>query len=84
MNFKVDEPIEIRLMDHKGDLNYVVTGCVMNNRMLAMSITNKSGTAYSASTIQSTKTYPRKAVRGWQVELLEFVEAGLYAVMEVR
>lgn len=82
--FDVTEPVEITLTKRNGD-KLILLGVRTEEGLVRCSLTNASGgTAQSLSNLQSKGTYPRKAVKGWQAELVEFARAGLYTITQVR
>lgn len=56
------------------------------NGVISATMTNTTGGGYdqSLSNLQPTTPQPHKAVAGWQLELIEWVDASLYTVIEVR
>lgn len=81
---KLNEPVEIRLADRNGTVRYVITGAVHANGLLSLVMTSPDGTVNALSNLQSKAMFPRKAVPGWQAELVDYATAGLYQVNEVR
>ena len=80
---KIDEPIEIRFEDHRGEENYVLIAHARDGLVIT-SLQGLTGQPQSMSNLQAKGTYPRKAVRGWQDELVAYVRTGLYSVSEIR
>lgn len=75
----VSEPIEVRTAKD------VLAAWVTPAGMICYSLTTLTGdTQQSLSNLQSKATFPRKAVPGWQDEVVAYVQAGLRAVTEIR
>lgn len=76
------EPIEMQIKGREGELKYRLVGTVKQG-MVMCSLTSAQGfTPLSLSNLQSTGLCPRKAIRGWQLDLYRYVNAGLYRVGE--
>lgn len=77
-------PIEVRLTRARPGL-YVLVCWVTPAGTVDYSLTiNGSGQAEALSNLQSTGVFPRKAVAGWQADVLSFVEHSIYRVESVR
>jgi hypothetical protein len=84
----VSEPIEIRLFNPRlmpgGEL-YVLAASVSGSGLIQYGMTNNGcGVACSLSNLQPKGIFPKKAVSGWQVEVIEAAASGLYDVVKVR
>jgi len=78
----LEEPIEVRMASRSGTYllwAYVEGGIIIGRLAIA-----GHGCPESLENLQSTSTFPRKAVRGWQQEVINFCENSIYAVTEVR
>lgn len=79
-------PIEIRLHGNMND--YVLTAWVTDHGTVAHSLTLAHGGPPNAiKNIMDTRTgvtYPRKAVPGWQAEMVAYAKAGVYEITEIR
>jgi hypothetical protein len=90
----VDEPIEIRLdREHARNGNtirpgatpYVLVAYRTERGTIGHDLSiGGAGQSEAMSNIQSKAVFPRKAVKGWQAEVVAFAEASLYKVVEVR
>ncbi len=84
-NTAVDEPIEIRMGDVFGNQStYLGTA---RDGVVHHSWIGASGHSESMSNAQrrgSSFTYPRKAMPGWQAEVLAYFTSSMKTVKEVR
>lgn len=82
-NTPVSEPIEVRYV--QTIQGRTLTAWVTPHGTIAYKHDNgKGGPALSLSYLQSTATFPTKAVPGWQAEVIAFIEAGIGTITEVR
>ena len=80
----VTEPVEITLTKRDGT-KLVLLGVRTDQGTVSCSLATASGSTNQAlSNLQSKGTLPRKAVSGWQEELIVFAGAGLYPVTSYR
>jgi hypothetical protein len=89
--FAPTEPVEVRLTRRSNRVDqapvppYVLSAWVTPSGMIDYSLTiGGAGMPESLSNLQSKATFPRKAVPGWQAEVIAFAAAGLYTIGEVR
>lgn len=81
----IDEPIEIRATDAFGNPHVLSAWLDTATGTIGYTFGPASGGIdESLSNIQAKIPYPRKAVPGWQTELLAFAASGTYTVTEVR
>ena len=79
-----DIPVEIRTRD-VFDNKHVLTAALTGNGLISYSFAAASGgVSLSLSNMQSKRAYPRKAVPGWQAEVVAFVKASLEKIEEIR
>jgi hypothetical protein len=85
------EPMEIDLLGRNPQSETMpvlahVMFCWVNDRGgVSQSITTPTGTTgYALENLQLKEKFPRKAVDGWQVEVLRAVASGLYMIGGVR
>jgi hypothetical protein len=83
----VDEPVEIRVCSRRDPdvAKYVLSAWRNEHGTVGSSLTDANGsTPQHLSNLQMKQPYPRKAVAGWQAELIDAVASGLYPILEVR
>jgi hypothetical protein len=83
----LDETVEVRITVGTGTLEkmFVLTAWKAQNGTVGYSLSLGSGGVSEAlSNLQSRQVFPRKAVPGWQREVIEFAKAGLGTVKEIR
>jgi len=80
------ESMEIELLHRlNGTLAYVMFCSVNDRGGVSQSITTPTGnTGHALANLQLKEKFPRKAVDGWQVEVLRAVASGLYLIGGVR
>lgn len=81
-------PIEIRFKDGSMGNAYVLSAWVTHHGTVSHSLTLAAGGPPNAiENLMGMRTgpaYPRKAVPGWQAEMIAYAEAGLYEIDEIR
>lgn len=83
--FNINEPVEIRIKFAERRRPLVLTAWVNDAGIIGYSLVYRGhGTPEALSNLQSTEVFPRKAVSGWQAEVIAFAEAGLGSIIEVR
>ena len=85
LNAKINEPIEIRLIDSLNNrYSYLGTYCedgTINHKLMGVTGMGQGLGTLGASPV----TYPRKAVIGWQAEVLMIInESGRCKITEIR
>lgn len=79
-----DTPVEIRISYRSGKVE-VLSAWRTDAGTVGYSLTPASGsTPLALSNLQAKGTYPRKAVPGWQAEVVAYAKTGLGTVSEVR
>ncbi len=78
-----DEPVEVRIA--LGQHQHVLIAYRADNGTVGYDLTSpRSSYPESLSTLQSKGTFPRKAVPGWQLEVIAFARDGLGTITEIR
>lgn len=82
----VSEPIEIRISYRNSNRQEVLSAWYKpETGVIGYSLTSAtSDTPLSLSNLQAKRTYPRKAVPGWQSEVAAYAASGLGGVSEIR
>lgn len=79
----IEEPVEIRLGKPSGR-TLVLWAWNDDGIIHARLSLEGNGMAESLTNLQAKAVFPRKAVMGWQKEVIEFAETSIYHVNEVR
>lgn len=81
----VTEAVEIRLSPSEWQNEVVLIAVRTELGAIHASMSSLGvGPALSLSNLQMERPLPRKAVVGWQIELVKAVASGLYEIVEVR
>jgi hypothetical protein len=79
------EAVEIRLSPSGYHELVILIAVALDNGAVQASMSSLGvGSPLSLSNLQMSLPLPRKAVQGWQIELVEAVASGLYSIVEVR
>jgi hypothetical protein len=81
---EISIPIEIRTEDTTGN-KQVLCAWADDVGLISYSVAGATrGVALSLDYVGGKIPYPRKAVQGWQAEVIAFVESGYGKITEVR
>lgn len=79
---KLNEPIELRLKGPQREFQLVAS--VRNGLINYTLLCSTSSIPHALSNLQSTETFPLKAVDGWQDEVCKAAHRSNYTVHEIR
>jgi hypothetical protein len=84
-DWPVEEALEVRLKPRRASWIYVAVFSVTAAGTIRETLTTgTSDQSLALSNLQFTTVRPRKAVPGWQLEMVKALQGTLYEVCEVR
>lgn len=83
----INEAVEVRLTLRNSNRALVLSAWLHEaTGTVGYTLSQASGGGYneSLSNLQARATFPRKAVAGWQAEVVAFAASGIFDITEVR